>query len=238
MTGATVRNPATPGDYPISWVNDDPGGAAVYIMSDDQVGVDATVEPSISFDVGAQSASVPCSGAFTGDGGVVALGIIPLADVVSSDVNGVNHICTRLSTNASSGATVTVKSLHAALMSSAVNGDVIPSLTANGGDNAMHAGTANYGLCADGVRSTDGATRSAPASSDPVALAPFVTSCTDGVAAGSVGNVTTSAQTIWHVAHATSNAYQNLEVKAAISGTTAAHSDYGDTLTFVATGTF
>ena len=235
MTGATVRNPATPGDYPITWVNDDPGGSSVYIMSDDQVGVDATVEPSISFDVGAQSASVPCSGAFTGDGGVVALGVIPLGQVVSSDVNGVSHICTRLSTNAASGATVTVKSDNAALMSSSNHADLIPSLTANGGDNVMHAGTANYGLCADGV---SGVADTTPESAPVLRNDPFKTICTDHTAAGNVGAVTTSAQTIWHVEHATSNAYQSLEVKAAISGTTAAHSDYGDTLTFVATGTF
>jgi len=138
----------------------------------------------------------------------------------------------------SSGATVTVKSQNAALMSSSNHGDVIPSLTANGGINAMAHGTANYGLCTDGVKSTDGATRSVPASSDPVTGAAFPATCSSGTAAGSVGAVTTSAQAIWSVAHATANAFQSLEVKAAISGTTAAHSDYGDTLTFVATGTF
>jgi len=235
LTGATVQNPHDPGSYIINWINDTPGSAAVYIILDDQVSITASVEPSISFDVGAQSASVPCSGSFAGDGGVVALGIIPLDRVVSSDVNLVNHICTRLSTNAAHGAIVTVKSLHAALQSGSTPGDVIPSLTANGGDNAMHAGTANYGLCADGV---SGIALTDPESSPVLRNDPFHTACTDGVAAGNVGNVTTSAQAVWHVEHATSNAYQNLEIKAAISGTTAAHSDYGDTLTFVATGTF
>jgi len=99
----------------------------------------------------------------------------------------------------------------------------------------MHAGTANYGLCADGV---SGVADTTPESAPVLRNDPFKTICTDHTAAGNVGAVTTSAQTIWHVEHATSNAYQSLEVKAAISGTTAAHSDYGDTLTFVATGTF
>ena len=239
MLGATVQNPHTAGQYPITWVNDDPGGVAVYIVNDDQVEVTASVDPSITFDVGAEDAATACSGSFTGgnpDGGTVALGVIPINAVVSSDVNLVKHICTRLSTNATGGATVTVKSLNAGLMSGSNHADTIPSLTDNGGDNVMSAGTANYGVCVDNIHGENDL--AAPPSALVVQDDPFKTSCNSGTAAGNVGNVTTSAQSIWHVDHATSAAYQSIEVKAAISPTTVAHTDYGDTLTFVATGTF
>ena len=199
-------------------------------VTNDQVFVTATVEPSISFAVGAEAATTPCVGGFSTDGGTVHLGIIPLDKVASSDVNSVEHICSNLSTNANGGAVVTVSSLHAALQSDAVAGDRIES---NGG--TIQHGTANYGLCLDDIKGMDD---SMPVSS-PV-VADFAHACVSGVDAdpAAITALTTAAQHIWHVDHVTANAFQSIEVKAAISGTTAAHSDYKDTLTFVATGTF
>jgi len=50
--------------------------------------------------------------------------------------------------------------------------------------------------------------------------------------------LTTNAQNVWSISAASQNAFARLYVKAAISGTVPAHTDYADTLTFVATGTF
>lgn len=208
------------------------GQYAVTIVSDDQVSVTATVDPSITFNVGAQAPlAVTCDGTFSGNGGTVALGILTTGAVTSSDVSGVDHICTRVSTNASGGVTVTVKSANASLKSTSVATDLIPSATA-----AMAAGTANYGLCAsDTVTGLDTTT---PSGNAPTRQAPFNGSCAADTAAGSVGALTTSAQNVWTTAGVVANGFYNLVLKAAISGTTAAHNDYTDTLTFVATATF
>lgn len=207
------------------------GSFAIPIVTDDQISVTASVDPSITFNVAAQGdEAYDCDGTLSANGGTVALGTLTTAAITSSDLGLVKHICTRVSTNATSGAIVTVKSTNASLKSTSAVSDTIPSATA-----VMAAGTANYGLC-DGARS--GSTTSTPAAADPVTDSPFNSTCANDVAAGSVGALTTGAQTIWHVTGPTSNAFQNIVVKAAISGTTKAHTDYTDTLTFVATGTF
>jgi hypothetical protein len=99
----------------------------------------------------------------------------------------------------------------------------------------MTAGTENYGLCA-GARHGEDLTN--PVGGTMSTTSPFNGTCADDTAAGHVGHLTTSAQAVWSVDGPTQNAYQNLVLKAAISPTTKAHSDYADTLTFVATGTF
>jgi hypothetical protein len=76
-----------------------------------------------------------------------------------------------------------------------------------------------------------------PAGVTPTRDSPFNNaSCTS--TNHNIGAVTTSAQSIWQVSAASQNAFARIYVKAGISGTVAPHSDYADTLTFVATGTF
>ncbi len=231
----TGTNPGTAGSKTSTMA----GGAgltgasyAEAIVTDDQVSVTASVDPSITFNVGTQAPpSSGCTAAFAGNGGSVAFGSLSTASISSSDVNTVNHICTRVSTNAGSGAVVTVKSLNASLKSTSVAGDTIPSATA-----AMAAGTSNYGLCASATVS--GLTATVPVGATPTRSAPFNSTCAADTAAGSVGALTTSAQTVWSVSGAVSNGFFLLVLKAAISATQPAHNDYTDTLTFVATGTF
>lgn len=234
VTPYTGTNPGTAGSYTITLAGTAgiTGSFALAIVNDDQVSVTATVDPSITFNVGAEaSPAATCSGSFAGNGGTVALGTLTTTAVTSSDVSGVNHICTRVSTNASNGVTVTVASANAALKSTSVATDTIPSATA-----AMAAGTANYGLCASG--SVTGFDVTTPAGNAPVSQAPFNGSCAADTAAGSVGQLTTSPQNVWTTAGVVANGFYNLVLKAAISGTTAAHNDYTDLLTFVATATF
>jgi hypothetical protein len=232
ITGISATNPSSAGSYYVALGGADvTGGYALAIVTDDQVGVTASVNPSITFDVGADTST--CNGSWVSSTRTVALGTLALGTITSSDAtSGVQHICTKVSTNATGGAIVTVKSANAALKSISVGGDTIPSATA-----VMSGTVANYGLCADAaIKGNDDDTN--PASSAPVAVGPFIDACNSTTLAGSVGLVNQTAQKIWGAAGPTANAFQQIEVKAAISGTTRAHSDYADTLTFVATGTF
>lgn len=237
VTPFTGTNPGSAGSYTIS-VATGVGGAgiggqfAIAIVDDDQVVVSATVESSITFNVGTQAApGSTCTGSFAGNGGSLDLGTLTTGAITSSDVSSVNHICSRVSTNASNGVNVTVESLNASLQSVSVPADYIPSATA-----AMAAGTANYGLCASATRR--GMDTTDPVGAMPAAVSPFIASCVEDTAAGSVGALTISPQIVWATSGPVANAYYNLVIKAAISGTIPAHNDYADTLTFVATGTF
>ena len=84
------------------------GTFALTIVTDDQVGITASIDPSITFNVGTQTSVTTCDGTFAGNGGTVALGTLTSGAVASSDASSVAHICTRVTTNAASGATITV----------------------------------------------------------------------------------------------------------------------------------
>jgi len=232
LSGATVTNHSTPGAYTISWVNDDPGEGVIYIIDDDQVTVTGNVDPTLTFNAGMQDDATACDGTFSGNGGILALGVLTTGAVTSSDASSIDHICTRLSTNASGGASVTVRSANgtSGLVSTSVPVDTIPSATAT-----LVAGTAGYGLCT-GSAGGDSGNDVISGSASPTRSAPFNTTCTN--AAHDVGGLTTSAQNLWTLSGPSQNAFVRTYVKAAISGTTAAHADYADTLTFVGTGTF
>jgi len=232
LSGATVTNHSTPGAYTVSWVNDDPGEGVIYIIDDDQVTVTGNVDPSLTFNAGMQDDATACDGTFSGNGGTLALGVLTTGAVTTSDASSVDHICTRLSTNASGGASVTVRSLNGTdgLKSTSVPADTIPSSTAT-----LVAGTAGYGLCT-GSAGGDSGNDAISGAASPTRSSPFDTTCTN--AAHNVGGLTTSAQNLWTLSGPSQNAFVRTYVKAAISGTTAAHADYSDTLTFIGTGTF
>ncbi len=234
VTPFTSTNPGSNGSYVVTLAGSASitGSFAVTIVTDDQVSITASIDPSITFNVGTQSSGTACSGSFAGNGGTVALGTLTTGAVATSDTS-VANICTRVTTNAGTGAVVKVKSLNAALKSTAVPGDTIASTSAT-----LSAGTSGYGVCvgSGGGASETGKDVTTPVGASPVATSPFNGSCT--TAAHAVGGLTTGAQSIWSLANASQNAYFKIYVKAAISGTVPAHSDYSDTLTFVATATF
>ncbi len=232
VTGFTGTNPAA-GTYTVTLAGSAgiTGTFALTIVADDQVGITASIDPSITFNVGSQASATACDGTFSGNGGTVGLGTLTSGAVASSDVSSVPHICSRLTTNAGSGTAVTVKSLNAALQSTAIPGDKINSATAT-----LAAGTSGYGVCAGSGGSDTGKDTTTPAGVTPTRVSPFNSAC--DASNHNVGALTTSAQNIWTVSQATQNAFTRIWVKAAISGTVPAHSDYADTLTFVATGTF
>jgi DNA-binding beta-propeller fold protein YncE len=240
LGGFTVSLPGAPGAYTVSWVNDDPGSATVYVVNGDTISVNATVDPSIAFDVGAASA---CDGSFSSSDWSVDLGRMSTGRTVASsgDASGAQLICTKLSTNATFGAVVTVHNANgtSGLVSASTPADRIPSAAA-----AVTSGTPNYGLCFSTVPGDYGYDSGlTPAANAPSTLAGSFSpagTCTSSVASGAEPVAALSASPIeaWRVAGVTSNAFAAMRVKAAISATQPAHSDYSDSLTFVATATF
>jgi hypothetical protein len=235
VTPFTSTNPSSAGSYTVTLGGSAniTGSFAVAIVTSDQVSITASVDPSITFDVGAQASATACAGSFSVDGGTVALGTLSTTTVTSSDANSVSHICSRLTTNAVSGAVVTVKSLNGNLKSTSATSDTIASNTAT----PLATATSGYGLCVGSAGGDTGMDATTPVGQTPVRTAPFNNaSCTS--AAHNIGAVTQSAQSIWSVSGASQNAFARIYVKAGISGTVVSHADYADTLTFVATGTF
>jgi len=225
--GATITNPSTPGAYRIYFTGSG-GEGEVYINDDDQVTITSDVDPSLSFNVGT---STSCDGTFSGNGGTLALGVIDAGTVTTSDVSGVSHICTRVSTNATLGAAITARSLYGALTSTSAPADTIDSATAT-----LVAGTEGYGLCVGSAVGHTGKDTTTPAGADPTASAPFASSC--DTSNHNVGGLTTGNQDVWTIDGPSQNAYARVFVKASIATTTPAHGDYTDTLTFIATATY
>jgi hypothetical protein len=145
---------------------------------------------------------------------------VPLGTLSTSAVTtAANHICVRVTANASGGVTVRGKSQNAALASVSTPADTIASQS-----ETLTAGDPGYGFCSDNA-------------SGFTAQAPFNGSC-DTTSAHAVGAITTSDQTIWSVATPINNAFGDLLTKAAISATVPAHNDYRDVLTLTVTGTY
>jgi hypothetical protein len=202
----------------------DSGTMTVDIIDDDQVAVTATVNQSITFDLDTSVADGETSTPYS-----VALGTITVTDTrVSGTTDSVNMVIAELDTNASGGAVVTVKNANGAngLVSTAVPADNIGSA-----DGAMIDGTENYGLCVMSVAQTTGTLAKA---------SPYNTgSCATNTETNDIQGLTTTGENILNTSGAPiAGGHAEIAVNAAISGVTVAHSDYTDTLTFVATGTF
>lgn len=200
------------------------GTAAMAIIDDDQVTITASVASSITFDIDAASdfSNGESSTPYT-----VALGTISASSVKVSDTSSVAMIVLEGSTNASGGMAVTVNNVNGAngLVSTSVSADDIDSAT-----GTMAAGTENYGLCI-ATAGLVGWTRGTGYVSDTCALS----SGTNQIRAL---NTTPTAFLNSGGAPLASTAHAEVVVNAAISATTVAHSDYTDTLTFIATATF
>jgi hypothetical protein len=164
----------------------------------------------------------------------------------------VEHICTLLSTNATGGATVSVRNENGddGLISASVPADLIPSVT-----GAVNSVTPNYGLCVASDITTRGdynyaadgttvlnATLYSPRSANPFPIAQgmYLTSgdCTSASSENVIGLNDAVPTTVWRVSDYTLSAFATILVKAGVSPTQPAHNDYSDTLTFVATATY
>jgi len=219
-------NPGSAGSKSVTLVSNDTGptisgSLSIPIVDSDQVTVTATVAASITFDIDTATTDTETAAPYS-----VNLGALTTAAVNGSDDSTVNSIWLDLDTNAAGGAVVTVSSTNAALVSTSVPGDTIPSA-----DGTMTAGTANYGICVISVTQTSGSLNKESGTYDGT--------CDNVPAANVVGGVTVSPQNILNTGSApVAGGRSEIAVDAAISTSTASHNDYTDILKFIATGTF
>lgn len=200
----------------------DTGTITVDIIDDDQVTVTATVNQSITFDLDTSVADGETATPYS-----VALGTITTTDTrVSGSTDSVNMIIAEGDTNASGGMVVTVRNANGAngLASTSVPADDIDSA-----DGDMIDGTENYGLCVITAGLTGFSIDTAYTSTD----------CVTNSETNDIEGLTTTGENILNSASAPlANGHAEISVNGAVAGTTVAHSDYTDTLTFIATGTF
>lgn len=184
----------------------------------------ATVIPqTISFDIDvAADTTTENDGPHT-----VALGTITTGDVESSGAtDGVNFITLEGDTTGAGGMVVTVKNANGAngLVSTSTPADNI-----NSADGTMAAGTENYGLCVTSTGLTGFSIDTAYTTS----------SCSANANNNDIEALTTTGENILNSAGAPfTGGHADVIVNGAIATGTAAHNDYTDTLTFIATGTF
>jgi hypothetical protein len=220
-SASTITNGPLDDDDTISiaGVFGDTGIITVDIIDDDQVSVTATVNQTLSFDL-----DTGLTAGETGTPYSVPLGTLSSGTVTRSNGTTINQIFADGGTNASGGMNVTVKNLNGAngLASSTTPADKIPSATAT-----MAAGTANYGLCVDSGTIT-GFSRSST----------YNTTCTLGGATNAVVGLTTTVTDLLTSTAPVASGHAQIVVNAAINTATPAHTDYTDTLTFIATASF
>lgn len=197
----------------------DTGVMTVDIVDDDQVTVTASVNQTMTFDLDTGLAGTTENSSYS-----VPLGTLSSGTVAHSDTSSVNMIIAEGGTNASGGMNVTVRNVNGAngLVSTSTPADKIPSATAS-----MIAGTSNYGLCVDSATIT-GFARSST----------YNTTCALASGTNAVVGLTTTVTDVLTSTAPLSNAHAEIVVNAAIAGAQAAHTDYTDTLTFVATASF
>lgn len=224
-SASTITNGAVDDDDTIDVAGafGDTGTITVDIIDDDQVTVTATVNQSITFDIDTATTDTESAAAYS-----VALGTITATDTrVSGTTDSINYIWMDLGTNASGGATVTVKNANGAngLVSTSTPADNI-----NSADGAMADGTENYGLCVVAVSQTTGTlSKASPYNSG---------SCAGNTETNDVQGLTTTGENIVTSTAPLGAGRAQIAVNGAISTSTPAHTDYTDTLTFVATATF
>lgn len=198
----------------------DSGIISVDIIDDDQVTVTANVNQTLTFDLDTAATDQESSPPYT-----VPLGVLSSGSVTRSGTASVNMIIAEGLTNASGGMNVIVRSANTThgLTSTSVPSDFIPSTT-----GTMAAGTPNYGLCV-ATAALSGFTRATGFVSDTCALGSG-TNQIRGITGTGIDILTSSAPV--------SSGHAEIVVNAAISGSTPAHTDYTDTLTFVASASF
>lgn len=181
-----------------------------------------TIQAVLTFDIDASVADGETSAPYT-----VPLGVLSTSDIkASGTTDSIKMVILEADTNAGSGVVVTVANTNGAngLVSNSVGGDNI-----NSADGAMSAGTENYGLCV--ITSTlSGFSRAAPYNSG---------SCATNSNTNDVQALTTSGENIVNSSSSpVYGAHAEVSVNAGVSSVTPAHTDYADTLTFIATSTF
>lgn len=202
----------------------DSGVASMSIVDDDQVTVTATVNSAITFDIDTAQTDTGSDDPYS-----VALGTITTSDTrVSGTTDGINFIWVDLNSNASGGVVVTVANANGTngLVSTSVPADNI-----NSADGSVADGTEIYGLCIVATSAVTGALDDEGGYDSDT--------CSANNETNNVQALSTTGETIFDTNGAPiATGRGQIAVNASISGTTVAHADYTDTLTFTATGTF
>lgn len=209
------------------------GDAYVYLVDSDQVTITADVNPSMTFDLDTSIATGGDSAAAYS----VALGTLDNATTASSGDGTIRMIGIDLASNATGGTVVTVQSAYNDGMRSVSTPTDYIAYTASD----LVAGTAGFGICVNRVASTTGTLRGTGFDDDNVTATAgndVSTTCTSTLDGLETVLSTTATSIIDSNGDALSGGRAEILVKATVSATTAAHDDYQDTLTFIATGTF
>ncbi len=177
-------------------------------------------EDFLSFSVKQGTASPGIAGAG------VAFGDLELGTIASSDGSDVNSIFIVANSNADSGFKVTVTSENEGLAKLSA-----PSVKIDSSSATLSAGTEGYGVCVESVAESGDSPTTFEAST------PYNGSC-DKINNHEVGLVDSSFRTILESIGRLRGGSAEILVKTAISTITPAGSDYGDTLTFIATPTY
>lgn len=156
----------------------------------------------------------------------VYLGAIPLSSVITSNGSSVNSIFITTETNATSGVSITVKDANSGLARASAPAQKIDSASAT-----LVAGTAGYGFC---VYTTSVGSES-PATLSKAS--PYNGTC-NYTTGHVVGLLDDTNRQILSSTGSVKTGQAEILVKAAAGSTTQAGSDYQDTATFIATGTY
>ncbi|MBU0625457.1 hypothetical protein KKF05_03895 [Patescibacteria group bacterium] len=208
----------------VSDATGDAGSLAVSIVDDDQVTVTANVDPTLTFDIDTSTTtSANTDAEYTVDFGTLS------TTGVFSGTGLVNYIMFDLSTNATSGAIVTIQNANGTSgMVSTSSSETI----ANANTTAQ-SGVENYGWCVEYEGETSGADFNAAGAYESGTCAQALSDTTEALST-SAANLFETGPTAGPV-----NAGRGvLSGSAVISVLTEAHDDYTDTLTFIATATF
>jgi hypothetical protein len=235
VTGQTVTFPSTDLTvatlYCFNWINT----AAVTISASatpsntgtvtTQTSVPATIDSatyntaSVTNDQIAVSATVPSSFSFAISANTDALGTLGTGSVTASPTPRTATV----NTNAKNGWMVWAKDANTGLTSSTASATI--ASTSPGSNSTLSAGTAGYNT---------GLTQTQTSGSGTITVAtPFV-----GGSTGKGGGLDTSLRTVASSNGTANNAVLTLTNNVAIAATTAAASDYADTITVVGAGLF
>ncbi|MDO8490094.1 MAG: hypothetical protein Q7S47_01605 [bacterium] len=229
------------------------GQAALGIVANDQPTVAATNTPSMTFELGVLSITCDDSTAV----GSMTSGALNFYDLRADYIEPTsNHLCTRVSSNATNGVAVQIKSAYGQMTSTRAGVYFPASAVTTGASSTVRISNAaglnttleRYGACVK----TKGAGAAAPTSEQPLITVGYnqggttadATLCasTQNQILDSSTNVMrtlgTSFDTVWSTTGETYKAYADMYLKAAVTVNTPATNSYSDTLTVIAFATF
>ncbi len=219
VTSYTYSNLA-PGDYCFILQTYDVLGYVIATSDEDCI----TIQQTITFDLDTGIVDGETSPTYS-----VSLGALSVSNVrVSGSTDSVNMIIAEMDTNAPGGILVQIRNGNG---NSGLVSTSTPGNNVNSADGTMSAGTENYGLCVISVAQSAGTlSKASPYNSG---------SCATNSETNSIQGLTTTGENmLTSGGAAVSGGHAEIAVQGAVSGTTPAHSDYTDTLTFTITGTF